>query len=180
MPTDDFAIEIRSFDPALHGRDQFDCGNDRLNNFLKLSAKRQQRGDMTRVYVALRQGQSDILGYHAINGGSMNVDQLENKPRGVPSHGALPVLFLGQIAVSRHAQGQGIGSILMHHVFQKAAVVADSIGCFAILLDVMRDGGDAAFEQRKAWYEAFGFQTMPSNEARMFMTLKDVRASLSV
>lgn len=174
MLTDQSALKIETWNPARHDRSGFDCGVDRLNNFLKLSAKKQQSDDMTRVYVAVEVGQTKILGYHAINVGRLDVSELSNPPRGTPSHGEIPVLFLGQVAVDQAAQGFGIGSILMHHVFEKASVIADKAGCYAILLGVMAD--DDGFDRRKAWYQAFGFQSFQSNKARMFMTMKQVRA----
>ncbi|MEM7651600.1 MAG: GNAT family N-acetyltransferase [Pseudomonadota bacterium] len=146
-----------------------------MNNFLKLSAKKQQRDDMTRIYVAVQIGETTILGYYAISVGMMNVTELASPPRGVPSHGEIPVLFLGQVAVDLKAQGFGIGSLLMHHVFEKACVIADKAGCYAVLLDVMSDDGADAFSKRKGWYEEFGFQSFASNQARMFMTMKQIR-----
>jgi GNAT superfamily N-acetyltransferase len=178
MLTESADLRIESFDPARHDRAGFSCGVDRLNNYLKLSAKKQQKDDMTRVYVVVESGGKVILGYHAINLGMMNVDELTKCPRGAPDHGELPILFLGQVAVSRTAQGQGIGSILMHHVFLKAAAVAEQAGCYAIVLDVMSDGGDADFRRRKGWYAEFGFQAFASNPARMFMTMDRVRGVL--
>ena len=130
---------------------------------------------MTRVYVVVESGKSEILGYHAINVGMMNVALMPKPPKGTPSHGQVPVLFLGQVAVTISAQGMGIGSVIMHHVFKKAATIATQAGCHAILLDVMSDGDAAAFRRRSAWYRGFGFQNFPSNEARMFMTIQQVR-----
>jgi GNAT superfamily N-acetyltransferase len=175
MPTEGGALRIELFDPARHDRAGFSCGVQRLDTFLKLTATKQQKEDMTRVYVAVEDGQTRILGYHAINLGMMNADALKKRPRSAPEHGELPVLFLGQVAVSEVAQGQGIGSILMHHVFAKACAIADHAGCFAIVLDVMSDGGGEAFERRRGWYAEFGFQPFASNPARMFMTMKQVR-----
>ncbi len=54
---------------------------------------------MTRVYVVMEEGSTRILGYHAINLGMMNADELERRPRGAPDHGEIPMLFLGQVAV---------------------------------------------------------------------------------
>ena len=88
------------------------------------------------------------------------------------------MLFLGQVAVDQRQQGRGFGSILMHHVFQKACVIADAAGCHAIILDVIADGGAADFACRKAWYESFGFATFASNPARMFLAMKQVRAAV--
>ena len=130
---------------------------------------------MTRVYVAVVDGAVKILGYHAINVGTMNVSEMAKPPRGTPNHGEIPVLFLGQVAVDKSAQGLGVGGVLMHHVFEKARVIADEAGCHAVLLDVMSDGEKDAFARRKGWYAEFGFQSFASNEARMFMTMKQVR-----
>jgi GNAT superfamily N-acetyltransferase len=106
----------------------------------------------------------------------MDVTELPKKPRGTPAHVELPILFLGQVAVSRPVQGRGIGSILMHHVFEKASRISQEAGCFALVLDVMDDGGEAAFARRCAWYRDFGFQDFASRAGRMFMTMKQVRA----
>jgi len=179
MLTDETALRIEAFDPTRHDRAGFDCGVERLNNYLKLSAKKQQKDDMTRVYVAVASGETLILGYHAINLGMMNVDELAKRPRGAPDHGEIPILFLGQVAVGKNSQGQGIGGILMHHVFEKACVIAKQAGCYAIVLDVMSDGEKDAFQRRKVWYADFGFRTFASNPARMFITMKQVRAVVS-
>lgn len=180
MLTDKAPLNIESWNPERHDRSGFDCGVERLNNFLNLSAKKQQKDDMTRVYVAVEPGKSTILGYHAINVGTMNVAELAKPPRGTPSHGEIPVLFLGQVAVDLKVQGLGVGSLLMHHVFEKACVIADEAGCHAVLLDVMSDGGADAFAKRRGWYEEFGFQSFASNEVRMFMTMKQIRQIVEV
>ena len=172
-------VNIESWNPGWHVHTEFDCGVERLNNFLKLSAKKQQKDDMTRVHVAVEPGEIKVLGYHAINLGAMNVAELSKPPRGTPSHGNIPVLFLGQVAVDDMAQGLGVGSLLVHHVFEKACVVADEAGCHAVLLDVMSDGGPSAFARRKGRYEEFGFQGFPSNEARMFTAMKQIRQLVS-
>lgn len=175
MQTDFQSLRIERFDPSRHDRTGFACGVARLDNFLRLSAKKQQKDDMTRVYVVVASTHPAILGYHAINLGMMNADLLEKRPRNAPAHGELPVLFVGQVAVNEKCQGRGIGSILMGHVFAKAAAVSEQAGCFAIVLDVMSDGDELAFQQRKAWYCSFGFQEFRSHPARLFMTMKQVR-----
>ena len=174
-PMEQKSLRIESFDPSRHDRADFDCGVVRLNNYLKLSARKQQQDDMTRVYVVVEEGSSRVLGYHAINLGVMNVEELHRRPRGAPSHGELPVLFLGQVAVDKASQGRGLGGILLHHVMEKACNVADLAGCHAILLDVISDGGDEEFARRKAWYGSFGFKAFASNPARMFLVMKQAR-----
>ena len=182
MPTDDSAappLRIERFDPQRHDVSAFDCGALRLNNYLRFTAKKRQAADMARTYVvcaAAAPSPAPVLGYHAINVGRMTVDALARPPRDAPRHGEIPVLFLGQVAVALTAQNQGLGRILMHHVFAKATAIAEIAGCYALLLDVMADDGRAAFEKRRDWYAAFGFTPFPSDEARMFMTMDQLRA----
>ena len=156
----------------------FDCGVERLNNYLHRTAKKHQNEDLTRVYVALREGDDKILGYHAINMGSMDAHVLGRPLKNIPSHGQTPIMFLGQIAVAISAQKKGLGSILLAHVFEKARVLADDAGCHAIVLDVMSDGEDEAFQKRMQWYRDRGFEGTPSSPSRMFITMRDVRANL--
>ncbi|OUU54164.1 MAG: hypothetical protein CBC12_01675 [Candidatus Puniceispirillum sp. TMED52] len=58
-------------------------------------------------------------------------------------------MFWGQIAIDKQQQNNGIGSILRHRVFETASLVADQIGCHAILLDVISDSGEKIRQKRK-------------------------------
>lgn len=176
MLTDQIPLRIESWDPTKHHHSDFDCGVDRLNNYLKLTAKKQQKSNMTRVYIATRASDPAVLGYYAINMGAVNASVLPKPPKSAPAHGELPALFLGQVAVHQEAQGFGVGRILMYHLFEKTRLLADQAGCFALLLDVMSDGSDADFQKRKQWYESFGFQSLPSRLSRMFLTMSQIRS----
>lgn len=179
MPTeapeeDQSPIEIRAFDPSRHDRDGFDCGVRRLNNFLLRSARKQQAGDLVRVYVATRPGEDRVLGYHAVNAYSLCADDLGGlKPRATPPHNMLPAIYLSMIAVDRRSQGRGIGSILLDHAKQKALSVAEKIGAFAMVLDVIDD--DGAAKTRAAWYAKHGFQPFPGAPLKMFLPVATIR-----
>lgn len=179
MPTevaeeDQSPIEIRAFDPSRHDRDGFDCGVRRLNNFLLRSARKQQAGDLVRVYVATQPGEGRVLGYHAVNAYCLCADDLGAlKPRAKPPHNTLPAIYLSMIAVDRRAQGRGIGSILLDHAKRKALSVAEKIGAFAMVLDVIDDDGAAG--ARTAWYARQGFQPFPSAPLKMFLPVAAIR-----
>ena len=49
-------IVIESFDPGRHDRTGFSRGRDRLDYFLRLSARKQQKDDFTREFVAVADG----------------------------------------------------------------------------------------------------------------------------
>ena len=178
MPIEPKSLRIESFEPSRHDRANFDCGVVRLNNYLNLSARKQRQDDMTHVYVVVEEENPRVLGYHAINLGTMNVEELQHRPRGAPIHGELVVLFLGQVGEDKASQGSGLGGILMHHVIEKACHVSDLAGCHAILLDVISDGGDEEIARRKTWYGSFGFTDFATNPARMLLVMKQARMLL--
>lgn len=182
MPTeDDGSIEIRLFDPARHDRAGFDCGVRRLNNFIQRSARKQQAGDIVRVYVAVRPGEDRVLGYHSINAYSLSADNLGPlKPKVTPPHNTLPAIYLSMIAIDKTQQGRGLGSILLDHAKQKALAVAEGVGAFAMVLDVLDDDSEAAGEARVAWYAKHGFQSFPRNRLKMFLTVATIRQAYAM
>lgn len=82
VPIKPRSLRIESFDPSRHDRADFDCGLVRLNDYLKLTARKDRQDEMTRVYVAVEEGGPGVLGYHAINLGRMNVAELQGRPLG--------------------------------------------------------------------------------------------------
>jgi hypothetical protein len=71
------AVRIEAFDPGLHDTKDFRCGSDSQDNFLRRTAKRQQRDGYTRLYVATDATQIDkpraCLGFYAINAHAIGV-----------------------------------------------------------------------------------------------------------
>jgi ribosomal protein S18 acetylase RimI-like enzyme len=106
-------IIIEQFDPGRHERSGFSCGTDRLDNFLRFSARKQQKDDFTRVFVAVAEGSPKVLGYYALNAHAIATGDLgADRPRHTPSTGSIPALYLSMIAVDRSQQGKGLGSDL--------------------------------------------------------------------
>ena len=171
-------ISIIPLDPEKHDRASFSCGTVRLDNFLKRSARKQQSGDFTRVWVATEGGRDEILGYYALNAHSLEGEGL---PSGLAKHaprsGSIPTAYLSMIAVDHRHQGQGIGSILLGNALKRAVGAADQIGLKAVVLDVIEDGGPDITEKRRAFYLAMGFQSLPTRPLRMFISIDTVRNS---
>ena len=161
-------IVIQPFDHSRHDRSRFSCGTVRLDNFLRFSARKQQKDDFTRVFVAVADGSPRILGYyaltaHALTTGDLGADRLPRAPRS----GSIPALYLSMIAVDRYSQGKGLA---------RARNVADEVGLKLVVLDVIDDGGNEAFVRRMAFYRRLGFQSFQDRPERMFLTIDTIRA----
>ena len=169
-------ISIEPLDPERHDRASFSCGTDRLDNFLKRTARKHQTGDFTRVWVATAGGQPEILGYYALNAHSLEGDELPTGlARNAPRHGGIPAVYLSMIAVDRRHQGEGLGRILLADALKRAVAAADQVGVKAVLLDVIEDGGHDVTERRRAFYAAMGFQSLRARPLRMFICIETVR-----
>ena len=171
-------IIIESLDPKRHDRAAFSCGTDRLDNFLKRTARKHQAGDFTRVWVATERGKAEILGYYALNAHSLEGEDLPaNLTRNAPRQGGIPAVYLSMIAVDRRHQGRGLGRILLADTLNRAVGAADQIGLKAVILDVIEDGGRETTEKRRAFYASMGFQSLPSRALRMFISIETVRGA---
>ena len=165
------AIVIEPFDPGRHDRSGFSCGTDRLDNFLRFSARKQQKDDFTRVFVAVAQGSPRVLGYYALNAHAVATDD-----RRAPNTGSIPALYLSMIAVDRSQQGKGLGSDLAVDALGRARNVAGEVGLKLVVLDVIGDGGDEIFVRRREFYRRLGFQSFQDRPERMFITIDTIRA----
>ena len=169
-------VVIEPFEPGAHERAKFSCGVARLDNFLRLSARKQQQDDFTRAFVAVIEGSRRILGYYALNTHAIGVAELgRNRPRRAPRHASVPALYLSMIAVDKTRQGRGLGTDLLMDALRRVCRVSREVGLKLVLLDVIDDGGDTAFRQRREFYQRMGFESFADHPQRMFMTIGTIR-----
>ena len=168
---------IEPFDPGRHDRSGFSCGTARLDNFLRLSARKQQKDDFTRVFVAVAEGSPEVLGYYALNAHAVATEELgADRPRRAPRTGSIPALYLSMIAVDERRQGMGLGLDLAVDAQGRALSVAGEIGLKLVILDVTDDGGADIFARRMAFYRRLGFRSLEDRPERMFITIGTIRA----
>ncbi len=173
-------FRIAPFDPQGHDRAAFSCGLDQIDNFLKRTARKHQKGDFTRVWVAVRPAERRVLGYYAINAHAIETGDLpEALRKRAPRHGQVGAAYLSMIAVDVAARGQGLGRILLADALKRVAAVSGDIGIFAVVLDVLDDGDAHAMERRRRFYQAFGLVPFPSQPLRMFLPVQTIRDSLT-
>ena len=101
------AVEIRLLDPATHDRGAFNCGSDRLDNYLQRTARTRQKGDFVLAYVAVTPAQYRVLNFHSVDTHALAADDLGPlAPKATPSHEMMPAIYLPMIAVDVTHQGR--------------------------------------------------------------------------
>lgn len=167
---------IEAFDPGRHDSKDFRCGSAGQDNFLRRTARRQQRDGYTRLFVATTSSESAeprvVLGFYAINAHAIGTADLpvEAAPR-PPRSNLIPAVFLSHLAVDQGHQGQGLGRILLVDALQQCQRVGQLLGVRLLLLDVTPEGGEEDQTRLHRFYAAMGFKPLPGRPERLFLPL---------
>lgn len=147
-----------------HDRAPFDCGNDRLNSWLGSRASQWDRKHLARVYVAVSKEGSSVLGYYAISSHHVSYEALPNdQSKGLPRID-VPVVLLGQLAVDKTVQGQGLGQFLLVDALSRVQHVAGELGVRAV-------EADAIDEAARQFYLKFGFVSLADDPRHLFLPM---------
>jgi GNAT superfamily N-acetyltransferase len=176
---------IEAFDPGLHDTKDFRCGSDSQDNFLRRTAKRQQRDGYTRLYVATDAAQAGepraCLGFYAINAHAIGVADVPPDaaaPR-APRSNLIPGVFLSHLAVDGRQQGKGLGRILLVNAMQQCQRAGQILGVRLMLLDVAGAAGEAERARLDSFYASMGFRPLPGRPERLFLSLSALPAPQS-
>ncbi len=162
-------IRIGPLDRKKHDRAAFSCGEERLDNFLRSVAARQQDDDHTRVYIASLDDGPAIAGFYALNAHAIDAATLPpEQRRKLPSYPTIPAIYLSVVAVAREQQGKGLGTVLLADAFKRCVSVAGQVGAHFIVLDALN-------ERAARLYRELGFVDLPGHEPRMLIKMAVVR-----
>ena len=151
-----------------HRRDEFDCGDTSLNEFLKRYASQNDRAGLSRTYVVAEGDSPTLLGYVTICAGRIDCEALpEPVRRRLPRYPA-PVVQLARLAVDLRARGQGLGEYLLMFALDKAIDVGAELGVWGV--EVFAKDTNA-----RAFYARYGFEPLLDDELHLYISLKTVR-----
>ena len=155
---------------ATHWRDDFDCGDEALNDFLRRYARQQQERDFSRTYVVLTDDEVTVMAFVSVSAGQVGTASF-------PAHLKLPrypvpVLRIGRLAVDRRAQGKRLGRELMRFALNLALELAARIGIHAVVVDAK----DAA---ARDFYERLGFIPFRDAPLSLFLPVATLRRAAS-
>lgn len=152
-----------------HDRTVFDCGKPLLTDWLRKRATQDARRGLSRTYVAVRPGQSQVLGYYSIASHHVMYAVLPDDEAGdVPPGWPVPVVLLGRLATDRSVQGQGLGKSLLIDALRRVLFLADQLGIRAVEVDALDDPA-------RDFYLHFGFQPLLDDPRHLFLALKVAR-----
>lgn len=167
------AIVIRRLEEP-DSMENFDCGNEALNNYLKRHAwNNQQKSSIGVTYVALDDAAPrTVIGYFTLATSSVPPDSLPKKyVRGLPAYD-LPMILLSRLAVDRQFCGHGLGHALLSEALSVSLSVSERVGCRCVIVD--------AYSTAIDWYRRYGFVPLKGSERgsiKMYLDIRTVRAA---
>jgi GNAT superfamily N-acetyltransferase len=150
-----------------HDLQNFDCGHEDLNHWLKKRALKNQDADATKTYVITIQNK--VTGYYSLaTGGIVHALAPGSVRRNMPD--PVPVMILGRLAVDHRSHHQGIGRGLLRDAARRTLRVASIAGVRAMLVH-------AISEEAKNFYTKFGFELSPVDPMTLMVNVKELRKS---
>jgi predicted N-acetyltransferase YhbS len=153
---------------AQHRVEEFDCGSQSLNDWLRKQALRNQASGAARTFVACDDDR--VIAYYALASSAVAIDTATGKlRRNMPD--PIPVVVLGRLAVDVAYQGRGLGRALLRDAGRRVLFAGNEIGIRGLL-------AHALDENAKNFYRRLGFDPSPLDPMTLMITLADLRASL--
>jgi GNAT superfamily N-acetyltransferase len=151
-----------------HDRAAFDCGSSPLDRWLREQAGQYQRRDLARTYVAVRPGETKVLGFYAVSNHQVSYEALPaDQAKGLPTID-IPVVLLGRLAVDRSVQGQGLGEHLLIDALRRADHISQHIGVRAVEVHAIDDAA-------RRFYQKYGFTALRDDPHHLFLPIPVVR-----
>jgi len=164
-------LSVETFDAVRHDRAAFSCGEDRIDNFLKITASKYVAGDVGRIYVAVEKDGGRLVGFYAVNPHSIDPSELgSDMIKRLPRLDRIPAFYLSMIGVHVETRGKGVGSFLLADALKLCMRISDQVGGRFIVLDAIND-------KAAKLYGSFDFVTLPSVPGRMVVSIAKLKAT---
>lgn len=149
-----------------HQVDEFDCGEDHLDTWLRERARRNQADGSSRTWV-VADDERVVAFYASSTAVLLRASATRRAARNQPD--PLPALLLGRLAVDQKFQRRGLGAALLKHFLLKSIEVADITGVRVLLVHAKDQPAANSYLQ-------YGFEPSPIDDLTLMLLVKDLRA----
>jgi len=149
-------------------RNNFDCSEPALNDYLQKLAYQHAQRNISKTYVAVPIRSTDqILGFYTLSTGDINFHTFPlTLQKKLPKY-PIPVVRIGRLAVDAHGQGKGVGASLLKDALQRCLILSEEIGIFAVVVETKH-------EKAKSFYLKYGFQEFNDEQLKLFLPIKTI------
>lgn len=164
-------VEIVAFSSAID-RSGFSCGKPDLDDWLKHQAGQQERSGNTRTFFAVDPQFDGVAGYYATTTYRLELSDIAALQGSSKRRYPIPAVLLARLAVHQECVRRGIGRQLLVHALYGFAEASRQVG-FEMVVVHAYDVDAASF------YSTSGFTPFAENPMHLYMTTKQLRATLA-
>ncbi len=153
-----------------HARGEFACGKAPLDDFIRVLVSQYEKRDLGRTYVALRSGESCVIGYYTLASGAISFRDLpRDAARKLPKH-PVPVVLLARLAVDRSAREERLGEALLMDALSRCLGLAEPVGVHAVEVD-------AIDEEARSFYLKYGFVPLLDDPHHLYLPIATIKSA---
>ena len=113
--------EIVLLESKKHRRENFDCGVESLNKYIKKIASQDLKRKAATVFVLIDSSTDNVLGYYTLSSFSLELSEIEAiVAKKLPRYPLLPATMLGRLAVDKRYKGKGLGQLMLIDAMKKS------------------------------------------------------------
>ncbi|HEY3553442.1 MAG TPA: GNAT family N-acetyltransferase [Solirubrobacterales bacterium] len=156
------------YDLSRHRGEDFSCGQELLDRWLRRYAGQGEDRDSARTFV-VTSDQGEVCGYYTLVAGQVEHEgATKTVRRGLSEHFPIPVVILARFAIDQRHQGQGLGARLLDDALNRICRAAEEVGVRAVVVHAIDDTA-------AGFYERFGFRALSSSPRTLMVTLAELR-----
>ncbi len=146
-----------------HRRNEFSCGNVRIDQYFHKSVSQDVKRNYATCFVARDIATDCVAGFYTLSSSNVPLTEVPAAlARKLPRYPSVAAVLIGWLARDRRYAGQGLGEALLYDAIR---TVADApIGTHTIFAEAVDD-------RAAAFYAAFGFIPLVERAHTLFLPL---------
>jgi ribosomal protein S18 acetylase RimI-like enzyme len=146
-----------------HRRQEFSCGNERIDQYFHKSVTQDVKRDYATCFVARDIATDNVAGFYTLSSSNVPLTEVPAVlARKLPRYPSVPAVLIGWLARDRRYAGRGLGEALLYDAIRTVANAP--IGAHAIFADAIDD-------RAASFYAGFGFVPLLERPHKLFLPL---------
>lgn len=152
-----------------HNRKRFDCGNKRINKFLKEFANSAAKRNLSRTFILEGSDETDIAGFYSLSNIEVKVPVPHKLYKKYPN--PLSGVTLARMGVDEGYQGQRIAKIMVIDAMRRTLRINENMGVVGLFVDAKDDDLVEFYQHR-----GFIFLQKEEHTSKLWMPIDSIVA----